>query len=248
MVNISEILIGLYHYPHINFFKEAINKLENKGHKCSIFLRQRSNLFETAKFELERDDITLIGEHRSSNFGKFFEFLKSLILLFFYFANNRPKIAASIGGQELCLISYLFGVKVLSFNDDPGHGIVFKITSKTATELIIPKAIKYQSKNCFHYPSYKELAHLHPTTFSPNDKILLDYNLKKYSYILFREQDSVSMVYRNTSVGDFKSVIRKLDKTNTNFVFSLEKKTEIDFYKKRGIVLKEPVKDFHSLV
>ena len=71
------------------------------------------------------------------------------ILLFFYFANNRPKIAASIGGQELCLVSYFFGINVLSFNDDPGHGIVFKLTSKTATELVIPKVIGYQSKNCF---------------------------------------------------------------------------------------------------
>ena len=109
MVKTTDIIIGLYHYPHINFFKDSISQLEESGYKCHIFLRQRSNLLQTAQFELDRNDIKVIGQHRSSNIGKFFEFLRSLFLLFFYFANLRPKVAASIGGQELCLISYIFG-------------------------------------------------------------------------------------------------------------------------------------------
>ena len=189
-----------------------------------------------------------MGQHRSSNLGKFFEFINSLIRLFFYFANNRPKVAASVGGQELCIISYIFNIPCISFNDDPGHGIVFKLTSKTATELVLPEVINHKSDKLVAYSSYKELAHLDSSLFTPNEEVLSNYGLEKYSYIIFREQDSVSMVYRNTSVGDFKNVITQLDSSKLKFVFSLENKTNIDFYKKRGIVLEEPVRDFHSLV
>lgn len=222
--------------------------MESKGYKCNIFLRQRPNLLETATFELNRDKIAVIGQHRSSNLGKFFEFIKSFVHLFFYFANNRPRVAVSIGGQELCLVSYIFGTKVISFNDDPGHGIVFKITANTATELVLPKIIGYNSENSFGYPSYKELAHLHPSTFKSNYSALEKYNLQKYSYVIFREQDSVSMVYRNVSIGDFKEVVSKLENKKLKLVFSLENKKNIDYYEKRGVILKEPVSDFHSII
>tara|TARA_B100000579_G_C22784352_1_gene831058 strand:+ start:177 stop:1274 length:1098 start_codon:yes stop_codon:yes gene_type:complete len=243
----TDIIIGLYHFPHVNFFKESIKRLEKKGYSCKIFLRERANLLSTAKFELERDDIDVIGKHRSSNLGKVFEFIKSFLLLLLYIRIHRPKVVASIGGQEVCLVSYIFGIKAFSFNDDPGHGLVFNMTKKFATKIIMPSSIKFESENRLSYNSYKELAHLHPSVFSPNAEVLKEYGLSKYSYILFREQDSISMVYRNVSVGDFREVVNSLGK-KTDIVFSLESKDNLSFYESRGIILEEPVPFFHSLV
>jgi len=244
----TKVLIGLYHIPHVNFFKNAIKKLEEEGVECLIYLRERGRLLDIAKKELKRDDFTIIGKHRVSTIGKAIGMFQVGFRLFrLIYRNKEIKVVLAIGANELCRASRMLGRKNISFNDDPDTH-VFNYTLKIADKLIIPKLIETKGQNISHYNGYKELAYLHPDYFSPNIEILDNFGLEKDNYIFIREQSPVSMVYRHTNIGDFRGIVDELFKRKFNLVFSLEDKENIDFYKGKGLILEEPLEDIHSII
>ena len=80
----KKILFGLFHVPHINFFKNSIKLLEDLGHDCTLYVRPRGDLLPILKHELGSRKIIQIGQHYKSDFGKVTEAINSDLKLLLY--------------------------------------------------------------------------------------------------------------------------------------------------------------------
>ena len=243
-----KILIGLFHIPHVNFYKNSIKQLESQGYQCDIYVRSRGDLLPILKHELGNRKIIIIGNHQSSNFGKIIEVITSSVRLLLHLSQEKYDVVTSIAGLSLCYAAHLKRIPSVTFTDDPEYNLSYSLYSRFSKQLISPRYCKISGKNKFSYDGYKELAHLHPNNFKPSKRILEVYNLEPNNFVLIREQAPISLVYRDARIGQLYGVAKKIKELGFKVILSLEDKSEAEIYKDIGIILKEPVDSFHSLI
>lgn len=244
----KNILIGLFHYPHVNFYKNSEREFEKLGIKCDYYIRPRGNLNSVTEKELGSRKFINVGKHRSSITGKVFDIISSDLQLLTILHQNRYDAVTSIAGISLVHASYINNIPCVTFTDDLEYKLAFKLYSKYSTITVFPSCFDTSRKNFKKYNGFKELAYLSPKYFIPNIDVLKIYGLIENKYILIREQAPVSMVYRHAHAGELYNVVKYLNKEGYNLVFSLEDKRLKNLYRSFGLVLEEPVVDFHSIV
>ena len=241
-------LFGLFHIPHVNFYKNSIKKLESMGHKCDIYVRNRGDLLPILNHELDSRKVIVIGDHQPSNFGKIIEVVSSSARLLLYLSQRKYDVVTSIAGLSLCYAASLRNIPTVTFTDDPEYNLSYKLYSRYSKRLIAPSFCKLDGTNTSSYHGYKELAHLHPNNFAPSISALEKYDLKPNNFVLIREQAPISLVYRDARVGQLYDIAQRIKDLGLNVILSLEDKSESHIYNGVGTILQEPVDSFHSLI
>ena len=239
------ILIDIVHMADVNFYKESIKLLRSKGHEVIISVMNRGMLPEVVKKELGK--ATTIGDHSKGNLiGKSYSNIKRVNLLVKFIKNIKPDIVTSFSYYPAAAV-YGNNIPSVIFHDDAEYKKQFRLCKLFAKKLIIPDFISAKGKNIRKYHSYKEWAYLNPKYFKPNESFIKKYHLKKNGYVVIREIAPVSLNYNSNNKIDYHQIIELLKKRGLKVIVSLEDKSRAHQFK-NCIILKEPVKEFYSIL
>jgi predicted glycosyltransferase len=248
-VVILKILIDIIHPADINFYKNAIKELIDHKHEVVVTYINRGSVKKILdeEYSIFKIEIVNIGEHKHKKIKKIINIPGRIIQLIKYIKIKKIDLATGFGSFYVGFAGKFSGIKTIIFYDDYEYKEMFKLAKISADKFIIPKSINYKSKNTLRVFDYKELSYLHKKYFKPNKDILKKYNLKPFKYIFIREVSGISLNYKNKN-NDMDNIITDLIEKKNNIVLSLEDKKQIEKYKNNCIILKEPVKDFYSLI
>ena len=243
-----KIIIDLNHPCDINFFKHLILQLnDNVGIKLFITVLDRDPVPRIVADEFPNIDVKYFGKHRHTKMSIIFQAnILKFIKLFIFVLQVKPDYGVSFGGYLLGASLKLLRKKNIQFDDDPEAKINHFLEKITATELIFPPIILPHG-NISIINSIKEWAYLSPKYFTPNEDCLKEYNLIKKDYVFIREVNSNTTNYLGQKSNIIATITSEFP-VNIKVVLSLEDKSNILNYPASWIVLKEPVKNIHSLM
>lgn len=244
----ASVIIDITHYPHVNFYKYAIEVLKGNNITVYVTLRPRGKLVSIFQKECPNIPFVLIGQHRGNIFGKMFDMVERDITLLSCLSKRNFDVGTGVGSINLTHVARFLGKPSIMFEDDLEYKLGYHLYSHFATQIVMPKCIPAQGKNLLKYNGFKELAHLHPNHFRHNQKILEPYGLKPYEYVFIREISSASLNYRDLEMGKLSKVLDYLKEKDLKIVLSIENKSATNLFKNRCIILNEPVEDIYSLL
>jgi uncharacterized protein len=241
------ILFDLLHPSDVNLFKNTILTLPKLGHKVFITFRERGALKEIAQREFSDYNVVQIGKHRKGILQKIFSIIEREFKTYFYFRKNKINIVVSQG--LACGISCkLLNIKILHYDDDSEYKLTFYLGKWFSDIDVMPDFMTVSGRNFVKYKGFKELAYLHPDYFTPATPTFLSlHNAEPFKYIFIREISNTSMNYLHHKTKLYE-IVEYLKKKGVHIVLSLENKELVTEYSKSCTILKEPIKDLHSLI
>jgi|TARA_Y100000310_G_scaffold67921_1_gene63296 hypothetical protein len=181
------ILFDIGHPAHVHLFKNFISYLKKGNHDITVTSRNKDvttdllDNYGIKHFILSTPGIGFLGF-----FNELLIRNKQLFLL-----NRKKKFSLSFGTSvSIAHLTALTGIESFNFHEDDDSVVpvqsllIYPFTSK----IINPDCIKilgWRKKRVF-YPSYHELAYLHPNNYTPNPEIPELYGLIKKNYIIIR--------------------------------------------------------------
>ena len=247
-MNATSVVVDIAHYPHINFFKHAIEDLIEKNINVHVILRSRGDLVSIFEKELPDVPYVLISKHRKSVFGKMVGMVERDIAFFRYLRKVKFEVGTGFGSINIAHTTRFFGKPSILFGDDTEYKLAHYLANFAATRYVRPKYVPAQGKNVLKYNGFKELAYLHPNHFKPNKNALEPYNLNPHEYVFIREVSRASLNYRKMEMGKLSKILDYLKQKDLKIVLSIEDKSLVNLFKEHCIILKEPVEDIHSLL
>lgn len=242
------IWFDIVHPAHVNLFKNAI-KILSKSYIIRITILDRGIIPVLMKEELPNFKYEIVTKRCRTTYGLIL--INNIVrtaLMIFKLLKDRPMSAISCGQVSFSFPCKIMNIPNYQYSDDIERIKVVFLESLFATKKYFPPVDIEKLKkirNCNVYNCMKQWAYLHPNYFKPNNNILSKYNLRENKYIFVREVDVGSFNYSGQDVSLAQNI--KFPE-EFKIVLSLEKKENIDHYPADWILLKEPVKDFHSLI
>lgn len=182
------ILVDINHPAHVHLFKNLIRHARKAGHLVTITIRDK----DVTKHLLDYYSLPYITLSKESK-GLVSRF-KELIVRDFRILQLHKKIKFDLAlGTSVSIAHLSIFAKVPSHNfneDDDYIDPLFEILAYPfSTKIIVPDCmptLRYVQKKVA-YPSYHELAYLHPEEFTADPAIVESYGLKPYEYVLVRK-------------------------------------------------------------
>lgn len=248
MAVIKKIVFDIVHPAHVNLFKNAI-KILAKDYEIYITILDRGIIKKLLAEELPGFDFTIITKRSSSKAGLIlYNNLYRTIKMFFFLMKMKPFIGISCGQVSFSLPLSLMKIPNFQFSDDIERKFVVYLESLFATKKYFPpidKKLLRNLKNTSIFNAMKQWAYLHPSYFEPDESVLNFYGLEKKKYFFLREVSTGSFNYYGQAASSLKGFNPP---SGFNVVLSLEDKSQIHQYPEDWIILKEPVRDFYSLI
>jgi uncharacterized protein len=242
-----KIVVDITHFPHLNFFKNAIQKFLRDGLEVDIVVQNRGNLTSILEFEYKLP-YKKIGDYSPSALGKMASIFTRDVSLFTYLRTIKYDAATGVGSINLAHVSFLLRKPTVIFEDDIEYKLAFYPYRYFASFIVVPDSIPLHGPNVLRYRGFKELAYLHPKYFTPTDSVLKDYGLKPSRYIFMRDVTRTTLNYAGLSEGILSRLCPTLREMGYDVVVSLEDKKFGDLYGDSCIVLQEPTPNIHSLL
>jgi uncharacterized protein len=241
------VLITISHPSHANFFKEAARILKKEGFEIFISVSDRGKLVQIVYKEYMEFERFVAGRHKGSLLSIIFNvnILRFLKLLKYSFA-QKIDLGLSVGSFTFGAASKLLNIPNVQFDDDPERKINTILEKITSTKLYFPPIIK-KSKKVRTFNALKEWAHLSPKYFSPDNKSLVEFNVKPKEYILIRDISTGSFNYMGQDPDVILNISDKIPK-EYKVILSLEDKTNFSKYPENWIILNEPVENIYNII
>jgi predicted glycosyltransferase len=166
-----DVLLTIQHPAHVHFFKHAIRELERRGHR--VHVRALDKDVTLSLLERYGTDHAVIGSRNGSLARLAVSELAVEYRLYRDARRIRPDVMASIGGVEVAHVARLVGARSVVFTDTEHAKLSNAITFPFADEILTPDCYLDDAGSRHHrYPSYHELAYLHPDRFDPDPAAL----------------------------------------------------------------------------
>jgi uncharacterized protein len=192
----KKIWIDLDNSPHVPFFRPIIRELEKKGFTLVITVRDCAQTAELA--DLYHFNYRKIGRHYGKHkilkvAGTLFRSLQLLP----YILKEKPGLAMSHGARSMMILARLLNIPILGIGDYEHTKGFFNINWLMIPE-VIPKS-SYTSvmpdSHILTYPGIKE--DVYAPMFSPDPKILNDFNIPKGNLLTVIRPPAVEAHYHN---------------------------------------------------
>lgn len=233
-------LFFFVHPSKFHVFKETINMLKSHGHSVEIVI--------TSKDVLE--DLVISEGWEYVNIcpkGRKLKNVHPFISSFYYFFITLYKLWKTTKGKHydlfisddlLAYIGRLRKVPTYIFIDDDLNVVkLSRVMLSVANKILAPDITNLEDYNTkkIGFPSYKELAYLHPNIFTPNKEIVKQFNLEMKPYYILRlvslrAYHDVGM--KGISNQQVRMLISKLEKYG-NVYISAERELPSEFEKYR---------------
>ncbi len=184
-----KVLVYLGHPAHYHLFKNSIRALQAKEHEIMVLIKKKDVLEEL----LTDSGIpyhNILPEGRGDGrTGLAWGMIKRDLRLFGFCLKNKPDLMIGTSA-EIGHVGSLLGISSVIVNEDDAAAIPLfsKIAYPWCDVVLSPDCCKNGKweKKSRKYPSYHELAYLHPDHFSPNREILYAYGFTEEPFFLLR--------------------------------------------------------------
>lgn len=245
------IWFDIAHIPQYNFYRWIICRLASEGHTVLVTVLDRGKLARIAQKEIGGVDniqLFILGKHKSTKLSAIVDanLIRNIQLL--RWSRGRQIDLGFSNGYQLALIGKIRNFPSYSFDDDP-ETIDYrpKLWFNKETNYCIYNYDKQLSPKAHILPALKEWAYLAPGYFNPDPSVLNDYGLEPKSYIFAREVSVGTVNYNGQAYGAIREVSDLFPK-DYKVLLSLERKDTVNQYPSDWILLREPLKDIHSLI
>lgn len=175
----NSIAIFLGHPAHFHMFKLVAKSLIKKGWSVT-YLIKRKDILEDLVRQSGVPYVVVRKQERKQNSkaGLMLSMLKLDWNVFRYLLHNKPKILI---GTYCPIFTRLLPIPFISCNEDDADVVSrFAKLSYPGADIILNPIVcnsgKWDTK-ALKYPSYQELAYLHPNHFKPSEKIVERYGI-----------------------------------------------------------------------
>ncbi len=244
-----KILIDVLHIVYWNFYKNAINLLEDRGIDVHLTVRPRGNLVKIIEFENPQIDLTIIGKHQNYLRGKVIDSITRTYELSNYIRKNKID-AVSSDGFNIGFASKMARVPSLMHLDDFEYKTTFYLGMISGSKILIPSSIPINGTNVIKYRGFKELAFLNPKYFKPSKDVLSEIGVEERNYAYLRVVSPISLNYKQNPIDieRFKKIINYIKQFGYDVVLSSESELLSRQLKKLCTVIEKPLKDHHSIL
>ena len=213
-----KIFLDIGHPAHVHYFKHLIRRMQEKGHSFVITARDK----EVAHKLLQAEGIGYISRGKGSDsiIGKIFYMLKADIQLYNIAKKENPDLFLSFASPYCAQVSKLMGKPHITL-DDTETATYGQMFYRLFSDVILtPKSFKKDfGKKQLRYPSFIELAYLHPDLFTPDPSIFDQLGLQYGDpYVIMRfvslaaahdaGQKGISFENKRKSVNEFSKHAR----------------------------------------
>jgi uncharacterized protein len=169
------LLIDILHPTHVHIFRNLIGELESRGHVVHVTMREK----DVAKDLLEQYGVPYeVISRQREGLGLAFEFLERGQRLWRSIGRFRPDFLLGCMGPSIASVGRLRRL----FSLDTARIMVFYDTEMASltNSFVYPLADYVCTADCYHgavrgnhltYPSYQQLAYLHPNRFTPDGDV-----------------------------------------------------------------------------
>jgi uncharacterized protein len=178
MKGTKNILVDIGHPAHVHLFRNFIEEMQLKGHKIFVLTKEVDSIIQL--LDIYGIAYTSLGKKPDSLISKyFFQILITLKTILFV---RNHKIDAGIGiSMTLPIVAGFTPILTFGMDDDDTAATpVFAKFINKCDCILTPDCIK-ENRGVKHieYPSYHELAYLHPNRFVPDPAVLIEAGIKK---------------------------------------------------------------------
>ena len=174
----KSILIDIGHPAHVHLFRCFIGEMESRGHKVFVLTRNVESI--TRLLKIYNISFAITGTKPDSIFMKYLIQISVIIKTILFVRKNKIDIGIGIS-MTLPIVARLTGIKTIGMDDDDTSvtPVYAKFINKSDT-VLTPDALAHEKRGSNHiaYPSYHELAYLHPHRFTPDPGILSEAGMK----------------------------------------------------------------------
>lgn len=180
------ILVDITHPAHVHFFKHAVWKWQQKGHKIIITSRDKDLTLDL----LDRYDFTHtnLSRVRKGVVGLGRELLIRGCKLLGIVRRERPDVMTAIGATFIAPVGGLTRTPVVLFTDTEPAAVSNAIAFPFAQAIVTPSCYEAPvRRKQITYKGYQELAYLHPDYFTPDPKVVYEFGVQPDEcYIVMR--------------------------------------------------------------
>jgi uncharacterized protein len=185
----KKILFEVLHPAHVHLFRNLIAHLKAAGIGYLVVSRKKDITNEL----LEHYNINYINisEAKTGFWGLLSEALWRDYKMLRLLKKHKFTLAFTSGTSfSVAHASVFHKIKTYNFieDDDDVVGLYARFTYPFTSYIVAPDCLRYKrfKKKRILYPSYHELAYLHPGNFRPDESILEQYGLKKGRFVILR--------------------------------------------------------------
>jgi predicted glycosyltransferase len=166
-----KILIDINHPAHVHFFRNLIEEFRLKNINFVVTASDKDIAFTLLR--LYNLPFINLGSYGGSLLAKFLNIPLMALKMWKVALREKPDLMIGLGSSRITHAGFLTGIKTFVFTDTEHakeHLLLYK-----------PFVTRIYTPDCFlmdlgdkqvRYPSYHELAYLHPNRFTPNKKTL----------------------------------------------------------------------------
>ena len=186
----KKVLFDIGHPAHVHLFKNFIFYLKENNHQVFVTTRNKDITHDLLNYY--NIPFTCISKPVNSNLlSMIIELFTRNIRLIKFCLKHKIRIGmgTSISISHLSFFSFgIFKSYNLGEDDDAVVPLLCYSTYPFTTKIINPDCLEFKrwKKKRILYPSYHELAYLHPNNFTSDEKVIEKYGLKKGEYVIFR--------------------------------------------------------------
>ena len=213
-----KIFLDIGHPAHVHYFKHLIRSMQNKGHTFVITARDK----EMAQTLLKHEGFDYItrGTGSDSLFGKFWYTLKADRQLWAIAQNEKPDLFLSFASPYCAHVSRLMGKPHITLDDTETARIGQALYRPFSDVILTPESFQRDfGKKQIRFPSFIEMAYLHPDRFTPDPEIKNELGVEENEkYVILRfvawtanhdlGQKGVSLENRRKAVEEFSKYTR----------------------------------------
>lgn len=251
------ILIDIGHTPQLNFYKNLILTLAERGNHVYVVVLKRGRLPQIAQYELgniPNVEVVAIGKHRMNKWSAILESNLLRIFQLLWWSKGKKIDVVLANGVIAHIVGWIHRVPCFAFDDDPQvWDYRPKLFFCTQSAYCIYESQKPLSPKAKILPCLKEWAYLAPNVFKHNVEALSEYGVQPKQYLFLREVSVGTINYAGQASGAVLGIVPEIQKIQAlhpelKVLLSLEEKHRRAEYPADWILLQEPVKDIHSLI
>lgn len=164
------------HPAHVHLFKNIIWELEKRGYDIYVTSREKEVTTELLeRYNINHHTLTSVN---GSLLGLASEFFSKEIALLQFSKKINPDVYLG-SNPAICHISSILGGKSIIFHDTEPSRIREYLFKPFADVILTPENFsKHLGETQVRYPSYHELAYLHPDNFRPSKQLLISHGIQ----------------------------------------------------------------------
>lgn len=170
------ILFEIGHPAHVHLYKNALQKLSNKGHKIITCVKDIPSAMDL--LNIYNIPFITLGMKSDALFYKIIDQIKYIVKLISILKKHSINLA--IGTLPVVYAGKLTKISsiILDDDDDDVQPLFVKYAHPYADTILSPDCLKgKRKKETIFYPGYHELAYLHPNRFTPDPEVLREVGL-----------------------------------------------------------------------